>query len=184
MYFSILGCWQLSDKISENNPPLTNPGENFSLCPSGILIHDGNHDLLCFQPLELDSKDSKTATSHGRILVSLMIHNLWVIIYFFSFHCPTKQIRKRMKMNIFCQLENAGVVWWEMKCIFTRNQFWMGLWLSIGYHLDRRKQEDFKENVRQPKMGWLEKKELDGKIKNLANHWKRRLSIFPFKKKL
>ena len=76
MYFSILGCWQLSDKISENNPPLTNPGENFSLCPSGILIHDGNHDLLCFQPLELDSKESKTATSHGRILVSLMIHNL------------------------------------------------------------------------------------------------------------
>ena len=68
----ILGCWQLSDKISENNPPLTNPGDNFSLCPSGILIHDGNHDLLCFQPLELDSKDSKTATSHGRILVSVI----------------------------------------------------------------------------------------------------------------
>lgn len=68
---TVTGCWQLSDKISENNPPVTNPGDNFSLCPSGILIHDGNHDLLCFQPLELDSKESKTATSHGRILLSL-----------------------------------------------------------------------------------------------------------------
>ena len=73
-------------------------------------------------------------------------------IYFSSFHCPTKQIRKRMKMNIFCQLENVGDVWWEMKCIFTLNQFWMERWLNIGYHLGRRKQEDFKEMDQKFKM--------------------------------
>ena len=57
------GSWQLGDNT---NSPCDDPGNNFALCPQGIIIHDAQHDLICFQPLKDQSKSSE-----GRLLVSV-----------------------------------------------------------------------------------------------------------------
>ena len=64
----ILGSWQLSENESAL---IRNPGENFALCPNGLLVHDVQHDLLCFQPLK-----NERHKNEGRVLVNFLFSNI------------------------------------------------------------------------------------------------------------
>ena len=54
---------------------IPDPGDNFALCPNGLLIHDRQHDLICFQPLQ------RAKINEGRLLVSLKFLDLFLIFY-------------------------------------------------------------------------------------------------------
>ena len=60
-----LGNWH-TEWSNERMGLIPDPGDNFALCPNGLLIHDTQHDLLCFQPLQ------RSKINEGRLLVRML----------------------------------------------------------------------------------------------------------------
>lgn len=69
---------------------IPDPGDNFALCPNGLLIHDRQHDLICFQPLQ------RAKINEGRLLVSSKFLDLFLIFLFTAF--PSASNRRSVKL--------------------------------------------------------------------------------------